>query len=292
MALFRALESSRRPASARLFEDPFAPCFLGLRLGLVARAARVPPLGRLLAAALDRRWPGARASGVARTRLIDDAVQRALGDGVEQVVLLGSGFDSRAYRLAGMERARVFEVDHPLTLARKRSRLLRRLGSLPGHVAYVAVDLDQEDLREALRAAGFSTGARCFFVWEGVTNYLTEPAVDRTLRFMGETAPGSGLVFTYVHREVLTGSWVGDGVRALEATLRRAGERWSFGIHPAALPDFLAARGLELVEDTGSVEYRARYLGGSGPHLRGYEFYRAARAEVPRRAGEGTVAQG
>lgn len=292
MALFRALETCRRPAGARLFEDPFAPCFLGVRLALVAFAARLPPLGRFLEAVIDRRWPGARASGIARTRLIDDALKEALAQGVDQVVLLGAGFDSRAYRLAGIEAVRVFEVDHPATLERKRLRLLRRLRRLPGHVVFVPVDLDRQDLVEALRTAGFRPHARSFFVWEGVTNYLTARAVDQTLRFVGSAAPGSGLVFTYVHQDVVSGSWVGEGLRSLTATLRRAGEAWTFGIHPTALPELLAVHGLELVRDVGSVEYRARYLGAPGSHLKGYEFYRAALAEVSRPSEEPSPAQG
>jgi methyltransferase (TIGR00027 family) len=291
MALFRALETCRRPAAARLFEDPLATGFLGPGLGLVAGAARLPPLGRFLASAIDRRWPGARSSGIARTRLIDDAVRRALAQGAEQLVLLGAGFDSRAYRLPGIEATRVFEVDHPATLGRKRTRLLRRLGRLPGHVALVPLDFGREDLTPALRAAGFRSGARSFFVWEGVTNYLSAAAVDQTLRFVGGAAPGSGLVFTYVHRDVVAGSWSGEGLGPLSDTLRRAGEAWTFGIDPAALRGLLAARGLELLEDVGSVEYRARYL-GAGAHLRGYEFYRAAVATVPLAAREAVGAQG
>ena len=69
---------------------------------------------------IDRRWPGARTSGVARTRLIDDAVAAALRDGIDQVLILGAGFDCRAYRLPGIERARVFEIDHPSTSAKDR----------------------------------------------------------------------------------------------------------------------------------------------------------------------------
>jgi methyltransferase (TIGR00027 family) len=281
MALFRALETARRPAEARLFEDPLAAGFLGVRLRLLALAARLPSVLRRLEARIDARWPGARTSAIARTRLIDDLLREALADGLDQAVLLGAGFDSRAYRLAGIEAARVFEVDHPDTLARKKTRLMEILGRLPAHVSFVPVDFDRQDLAAALGAAGFRPDARSFFVWEGVTNYLSERAVDDTLRFVGETAPGSGLVFTYVHADVVSGAWASKDLAPLAATLRREGEAWTFGIDPAALPARLAARGLELVRDTGSVEYRSRYLGAAGTHLHGYEFYRAALARVP-----------
>jgi methyltransferase (TIGR00027 family) len=277
MALFRALETARRPES-RLFDDPWARHFLGRRLCPLAHAARLPCLRRLATAAIDRRWPGARASGVARTRLIDDVVRSALARGVGQVVLLGAGFDSRAYRLDGIERARVFEVDRPATLDAKTRRLRRRLGPLPAHVAFVAVDFDADDVGRALQAAGFRDDLPSLFVWEGVTNYLTEPAVAATLRMVGSTAPGTWILFTYVHRRALAPDW--KGTLTVAATLRRAGEPWTFGLEPAELRGFLGAHGLMLLEDVGSVEYRRRYLGARGPHLRGYEFYRLALAQV------------
>jgi methyltransferase (TIGR00027 family) len=280
MALFRALETSRGPAGERLFDDPWARHFLGRRLAPLAHAARVPWLRRLATAAIDRRWPGARASGVARTRLIDDVLRSALLRGVEQVVLLGAGFDSRPYRLDGIDRARVFEVDQPGTLARKTRRLRRRLSRLPSHVAFVAVDFGRQDLGEALRSAGFRPEAPSIFIWEGVTNYLTREAVESTLRMVAGTAAGTWLLFTYVHRRVLDGDWEGAGTAALAATLRRVGEPWTFGLDPAEVRSFLGAHGLALLEDVGSVEYRRRYLGSHGPHLDGYEFYRLALAQV------------
>jgi O-methyltransferase involved in polyketide biosynthesis len=73
-------------------------------------------------------------------------------------------------------------------------------------------------------------------------------------------------------------SFTGAGRSA--SVVESAGEPWTFGIDPAALPAFLAERGLELIEDVGSVEYRARYMKPSGLHMKGYEFYRAAIASV------------
>jgi methyltransferase (TIGR00027 family) len=283
MALFRALESQRRPAVARLFEDPFAFRLLGRRLRPVAAFARIPGLGAVIPRYIDRHWPGARSSAVARTRLIDDALTAALAEGVGQVVILGAGFDCRPYRLRGIERARVFEVDHPATSAVKRVRMAGLLGTLPHHVAFVAVDFDRQPFMEALEAAGYAADAPTFFLWEGVTNYLTAPAVDATLVAIAAAAAGSRLLFTYVHRGVLDGSVAFEGTAALASTLERSGEPWTFGLDPAELPGYLTARGLILREDLGANDYRARYLGSSGRHQRGYAFYRAARADVARR---------
>jgi methyltransferase (TIGR00027 family) len=278
MALFRALESVGPPRT-RLFHDPFAISFLRPALRAAVAASRTPVLGRLVPWLIDRRWPGARSSGVARTRLIDDALADAVRRGTRQVAILGAGFDCRAYRLPGLGGVRVFKVDHPQTQAAKRSWFERRFGHPPATVAFAAVDFDRQSLAEVLTAAGFDAAAASFFVWEGVTNYLSEPAVDSTLRFIGSTAPGSRVLFTYVHRGLIDGTGSFPGTGGLARTLRRVGERWTLGFEPAEVPAYLAARGLRLIEDIGAREYRARYLPG-GAAISGYEFYRAALAET------------
>src|SRR5919201_1358617 len=129
MALFRAIESAR-PARERLFHDPLAGTFLDHRLRAAALAARLPIAGRLVSRYIDRRWPGPRPSGVVRTRAIDDAVSEALRAGCEQLVLLGAGYDTRAFRLSEAGEVETFEVDHPATQARKRAGL-ERAGAIP-----------------------------------------------------------------------------------------------------------------------------------------------------------------
>lgn len=279
MALFRALESTT-PVEHRLFTDVFAQGFLRPSLRLLVHMAHFRPWGNLVSQFLDWRWPGARASGIARTRFIDDACQEALHQGCEQVVILGSGFDARPYRLPEMQAIRVFEVDHPATLAEKQRRLSHILTAMPSHVVFVAVDLTKHQLDEALRTAGFDSELRTLILWEGVTNYLSAEAVDATFRVVREAAPGSRILFTYVHRDVLTHPATFAGTRRLMRTLRQVGESWTFGFDSAELPTYLQQRGLGLLTDVGSVEYRTRYLGKARRYLHGYTFYRIALAEV------------
>src|SRR5262249_7221798 len=168
MALFRALETLR-PSQERLFADPFAEHSLRWWGRALLLAACVPRARRLLEWTVDRRWPGARTSAVARTRLIDEAVRRAMHEGVNQPVLLGAGFDSRPYRLAEVRRARIFEVDHPATQERKLQIIGSRRGPSAENVVYVPVDFQTQAVDAALRAKGFDGRARSFVVWEGVT---------------------------------------------------------------------------------------------------------------------------
>ena len=270
MALFRAIESSR-PSSRRLFEDLFARHFLRPSLKLAWAASTVPFIGRAIPGWIDHRWPGARTSGIARTRLIDEFFTAALGRGIAQVVLLGAGFDCRAYRIPHPAKTRFFEVDRAATSLVKRSVLQKRLGVLPKNVAFVEIDFNHQELGSVLADAGFDREQSTFFLWEGVTNYLTASAVESTLRWIGACGPRSELVFTYVERRAIEDPTQFSGTDQLGRTLANVGERWTFGLDTGEVPGYLAGLGLELTEDLGAADYRARYLGHPGV---GYEFYR------------------
>jgi len=136
-------------------------------------------------------------------------------------------------------------------------------------------------LDRAMKGAGYSNTAPTFILWEGVTPYLSETAVDATLRWCAEAATGTELLFTYVHRAVLDDPQAFPGTQRLFATLKAAGEEWKFGIDPTDSAGFLSDRGLCLEQDIGSTEYRARYLPQVTRTMRGYEFYRIALARVP-----------
>jgi methyltransferase (TIGR00027 family) len=279
MALFRALETARSP-EARLFDDPWAHRFLRPSLQTVAALARVPTLGRAISHFIDRRWPGGRTSGIARTRFIDEVVGEKLRCGCRQIVLLGAGFDCRAYRLPEAAQARFFEVDHPNTSAAKQQVVFRTLGRKPSHVAFVAIDFNRQTLGEALKSSGLDLAQPVFFLWEGVTNYLTGEAVDATFRYVATAASGSAILFTYVHSDVLEPKAAFAGLEAVQHLLDNASEPWTFGFDPVELPGYLAARGLRLVSDLGAVDYRACTMGEAGARSVGYEFYRVAVAEV------------
>ena len=284
VALWRARES-QRSASSRLFEDDLAQGFLDRRFRVALRVSRVPLVGSLVPWSLiDGHWIGSRGTVAVRTRYIDDALTSALPSGVEQVVILGAGFDSRAYRIPGIGRIRVFEVDHPMTQAEKKRAVARRLGALPPHVEFVPIDFSTQTLDGAM-PAGFRTTARTFFICEGVTHYLSDPDVDTLFRYVARSAAaGSEMVFTYIHRTILDGSATFDGADKTLTTVRRSGEPYTFGFDPARLPEYLAARDLALIEDVGADEYRARFLAPLG---RGQEplseFQRAALVRVASR---------
>jgi methyltransferase (TIGR00027 family) len=221
----------------------------------------------------DHRAPGSRTSAIARTAYIDDAIRAALTAGIDQLVILGAGFDCRAHRMTELRGVSVFEVDRTETQAIKRARLP------DGAVRYVEVDFLRDRVGDALTGAGWDTRRRTLFVWEGVSNYLTEAAVAETLGWIATTAPGSRVVFTYIHSGLLDGSVDFDGGARLLDNVKRLGEPWTFGLHPEAVAGFVARSGLALHEDLGADDYRRRYLGAGA--MPGYRFYRLAVADVP-----------
>lgn len=280
-ASFRALENVRRPSSERLFADPFAVHFLAPSLRRIVRASSLPLIGTLVRGYVERRWPGAMTSGIARTRLIDDLLLAAVRDGIRQVVILGAGFDYRAYRLPDLADCRVIEVDHPATQALKRKRPAKILPAVPQHVTFTAADFTQQDLGDVLREAYFDSTRRAFVLWEGVTHYLGEVAVDKSLRAIAKvSAPGSRLVFTYLHGGLLDGTVEFDGARASREQVAGHGEPWIWGMHPEEMPAYLSERSFKLLEDADANDYRTRYWGERGRRMRGFAFYRVALAEV------------
>jgi methyltransferase (TIGR00027 family) len=265
-ALFRALEQ-RLPEP--LFADPYAQRFLR---GWYRLAALLP--AATVARAIDTRWPGPRAAVCVRTRWIDDAIAAAQAAGLDQLVLLGAGFDARAHRLPGIERVRVFEVDHPATQAMKR----RVVGATPAHVTYVPVEFGRDDLPEALARAGLRANARTFLLWEGVTNYLDAATVDATLRFAARAA--QQVLFTYVDRAVIDagGGFVG-GAESVDY-VKKLGEPFTFGFDPAVLPGYLAERGLALEVDRPLSEVALEYYPGAPPPVSSWYHVVSARCRA------------
>ena len=277
VCLYRAIESARLPAT-RLFDDPFAPRFLGWRFRTALSLSRLPVIGAAMPWSLvDGHWSGPRGTVAVRTRYIDDCLGDALRHGAKQVVILGAGFDCRAYRIPEIARSRVFETDHPATQEVKK----RRLGALPSHVTHVPIDFTVDALDAIMKTAGYRSDATTFFICEGVTHYLPAETVDALFRFVSRSAAGSRLVFTYIHRGMLDGSRQFAGADNTLATVRRAGEPYTFGFEPAGLSSYLAARNLTLIEDVGADTYRERYL---RPRGRGAEplseYQRGALASV------------
>jgi methyltransferase (TIGR00027 family) len=276
-ALFRALEA-RRPEPERVADDPLAARFLPPRYRLLADLARVPAARHLIEGFIDHRWPCVRGGVVARTRLIDERIVAELPL-VRQAVILGAGFDSRAYRLPSMRQVAVFEVDHPATQAAKRRVVQRGAGERATRVRFVPVVFGADDPAGRLADSGFEPGAPTLVLWEGVTNYLDQDAVDATFRFLAAAlGSGSPVLFTYVDRGIIDGTARFDGAETTLRAVRRVGEPFTFGLDPGEVARYLADRGFELEWDTTVSDAAARlYPAGACPSAPGYYHVAGAR---------------
>jgi methyltransferase (TIGR00027 family) len=177
-------EEGLRPPHERLFEDPYASVFVGLGAHAEEGTKRFLEL------------PFFRDGIRLRTRFIDDVLRQALADGVDQIILLGAGFDARALRIREIAAARVYEIDLPDQLQRKRDALV----TVPAWISYIACDLTAADyemtLASALEDAGFRRDRASLVIWEGVTTYIGVAATDRSLRFLATLlCTGSRVVF-------------------------------------------------------------------------------------------------
>ena len=270
-----------QPEDRRLFDDPLAYALLPFGWRLLLKLAYLPGLRGAVLSMRERRMPGSLGGILCRTRYIDDVLRRSLRGGLDQVVILGAGFDTRAYRIAGMDRVRVFEVDLPGARKAKQARLESVLGSVPPHVVLVGMDFHRQDLAEMLGASGFHNSERTLFIWEGVTQYITAEAVSSTLEFVsGVSGPRSSIVFTYVRRGIIDGTdrpeWMGPFLNLVS----KAGSPMIFGLNQAELEPYLSERGLKLVDDVGAADYQELYLKPLGRELDVFNGERAAFARV------------
>jgi methyltransferase (TIGR00027 family) len=155
------------------------------------------------------------------------------------------------------------------------------LGAVPENVTLIGMDFEQQCLEDVLQKAGYRESRKTFFIWEGVTQYLTPEAVDNTLRFITHNSgTGSAVVFTWVRRGIIDGT---DRPQWLEKFLplaEKMGSPWLFGLESVEIRQFLQERGLRLVEDIGFKEFQKRYLEQTERELSIFEGERTTIAEV------------
>jgi methyltransferase (TIGR00027 family) len=246
------------PPERRIVHDDLAASILPVGQRAVVHAMRWPLLRRLTISAGEKVVPGSWALISCRKRFIDDKLDEALAD-VDAVVILGAGMDTRGLRLTRRSDIPVFEVDLAVNIARKKAAVQRALGPNPASVHLVPLDFERDDLFGTLSEHGYRTDARTFFVWEGVTQYLTEDAVRTTLAGLQTAPAGSRLVFTYVRKDFIDGSNMYDAA-VLYKRFRQRRQVWKFGLDPDDVAAFVAEYDWRLVEQAGPGYYVQHYL--------------------------------
>jgi len=184
---------------------------------------------------------------IARTAFIDHEFKKALDDDIPQIVILGAGYDTRAYRYRDfVKHTHIFELDIQTTQKRKKEVLEGANIEIPREVTFVSVNFKLDQLKEVLGNAGFDPMAKTLFIWEGVTYYLTKEAITTTLQFITSNSPsGSILCFDYLTEK-------------LESV--NSAEPFQFWIPQSKIDQFIEDHGLKVIEHIDADEMQKRYL--------------------------------
>lgn len=256
--MFHVALEQYQPKEHRLIHDELARQMLPGRLKLLVSLFGFKPLRQGFLSLIERGFPGTRA-GFCRKRYIDDKLVEALGRGFDTVLILGSGLDTRAYRLPQLSTLPVYEVDLPQTIAYKERKLRQLYGSVPPRVMLIPMDFDRQTLEDVLERHGYSLNQRSFFIWEGVTQYLSETTVRTVLAFLSRVSPGSRIVFTYIAKDFIDGERT-YGLDRLYQQTRTKKQMWQFGLQPSQVAAFIGEYSWRELEQVGAKEYRQRYL--------------------------------
>ena len=286
-AVIRAVETDK-PESERLCYDPFAKNFVGTTNRIINM---IPPLRKLGLWYLERVHPFLLDCIPARTRYIDEYVNKSIDEGIQQLIILGVGYDSRAYRLEKLKgKVTVFEVDHPATQKLKIEKLEKILKSLPNNVVFVPIDFNKETLPQRMFQSGYDKNKKSLFIWEGVTPLITAEAVDETLDFVARNSgPGSSIIFNYILNSVVDGTCQLKEAKRIRKSFSRGGltdfrctrgDRLMFGLEEGTIEAFLSERGFYQIKDISGDYYQAEYFTGPNRNRKGCCLCRVVYATV------------
>ena len=272
----RLIESLAKPEK-RLIYDPYADKF-------VLGAGIIKLMGHRFSVWLTKKFaPGFHEHLISRTRFIDDLVQNAAAQGVEQYVILGAGYDLRAHRLNLPTTLEIFEVDQQEVQNRKRSKLPSNVPNLE-NVKYVSVDFNHQSLKKQLLEAGFDQSKSAIFTLEGVSQYISKEAVNSTLEELAELTKNTKATFyiSYVDSQLKTdpAACFGKGyphpekkAETIMNLAAKVGEPWISFYSAEEIKEVLSQYGFSLMEDKTLVDLNSEYFAPIGRKLSDSEIF-------------------
>ncbi|MBN1375866.1 MAG: class I SAM-dependent methyltransferase [Dehalococcoidia bacterium] len=208
-------------------------------------------------------FPGMHEYIIARTAWFDKLFVEALNNRTPQIVLLGAGYDSRAYRFAGLNGStRIFELDAAPTQNRKRKCLKAAHIDIPPQVKFLPLNFNREPLSGVLEKAGYQYGEKTLFIWEGVSYYLDRESVDSTLAFVSRSASDSLIAFDCTVSVAAENQDMYYGTKEFAQTMHEhhANEEIMFSLNEGEIESFLEQGELKLVEYLNAEEIERTYL--------------------------------
>ncbi len=260
VALLRAWETTK-PADERVCYDPYAIRFVRPEI-LAHLQSRTPEQREEEHRLYEQRFPGHRNTVLMRVRFIDDQVRDAIAMGISQIVIVGAGYDTRASRVPGMDRVRVFELDHGETQEVKKKIVAEIFGVLPPHVTYIPLDLIGADLQGTLVKGGWSPTEKTIFILEGLLCYLPQGIVTELLSGLARTVAGSLILCDFFPQSVVDGSDACQVARNIHEHVRDVGEPFVFGIPNNEIYTWFFRLGYSQVTVVRDEEFRDTCGGG------------------------------
>jgi len=267
------------PQDLRIIDDDLAAKVLPGGERFFLKLLRIPLLRNWMLSLTEKQIQGGSSAFLCRKRYIDETIVAAAENGsVDAIVNLGAAFDTRVYRLPALATIPAWEVDQAVNIEAKQKGVQRALGEIPAHVTLVPINFMTQDLGEALNEHGYAGSEKTFFIWEAVTQYLTETAVRETFQYLSQAPTGSQLTFTYVLKDFVEGKNLYGEEKFYERMIVKD-KIWHFGFDPAELADFLGEYGWRLIEDLSYEELNNRYAKPIGRNLPSMKIERMVYAE-------------
>ena len=259
----RFIESLAKP-DKRVIYDAYADKF-------VIGAAIIKLMGHKFSVWLTKKFvPGMHEHLISRTRFIDDLIEKSISEQVEQYVILGAGYDTRAYNLKLPDTLKIFEVDQPEVQEIKRSKLPDEIAHAE-NVTYVSIDFNYQSLKEQLLNAGFDQSKSTIYTLEGVSQYITREALNSTLRELALLTPNSNATFfmSYVNKlfredpEACFGMGYSKPEKAVKFITNGAakvGEPWISFYSSREIEDLLSQNSFTLIENKTLADLNPKYF--------------------------------
>ena len=258
-------------ADKRVINDPYADSF-------VIGSGFIKLMGHKLNAWLSEKLaPGFHEHLIARTKFIDELIQKSAVNGTEQYVILGAGYDSRAHRLELPSSLKIFEVDQPEVSDNKLAKLPKELPN-SDNVTYVNIDFSYQSLTEQLIGAGFDQKKSAIFTLEGVSQYITKEAVSSTIKELASLTKDTHSIFFMSYVDELLDknpeACFGEGYPnpAKKASLikglsAKVGEPWISFYNGAEIEDLLSQNGYSIEENVTLEDLNSLYFSPVGRTL-------------------------
>ena len=259
----RLIESLAKP-DKRIIYDPYAKNF-------VLGANIIKLMGHRLSVWLGNKIiPGMHEHLISRTRYIDDLIEKSTFANIEQYVILGAGYDSRAHRLKLPSKLKIFEVDQSEVQELKRLRLPDNMPNRES-ITYVDIDFNHQSLKEQLINVGFDQNKSTIFTLEGVSQYISREALDATLKEVADLNPNSNskIFISYVNKLLKEDSKAcfGKGyskpekaVSFITNSAAKMGEPWISFYSAEEIESILSQNNFTLIENKTLADLNSKYF--------------------------------